>query len=242
MTVPLPEPDPQSAYVPIRTRLRNYFLTGVVIAGPLAVTAYITIWIVTSIDNLIKPLFPKAYLPETLLNIPLPGFGIIVALVGLTLLGFFTANLFGRYLVGWSEMLLARMPVVSGLYKSIKQIFETVFSHSGQSFRKVGMIEYPSPGMYSLVFISAPPTGNVQRIIPHEEEMVGVFLPCTPNPTTGFFIYLPESKVREVDIPVDQAMKLIVSVGVIQPIKGRETIEVVSSKPKRRGKSVINKQ
>lgn len=217
MTVDLPEPDAEAAHVPFRTRIRNYFLTGIVIAGPLAITAYITIWFVTSIDNIIKPLFPQAYLPDTYFNVSLPGLGIVVALVGLTLLGFFTANLFGRYLVGWSEMLLARMPVVSGLYKSVKQIFETVFSHSGQSFRKVGMIEYPCPGMYSLVFISAPPSGRVQDTIPTKEETIGVFLPCTPNPTTGFFIYVPKSKVTEIDIPVDEAMKLIVSVGVIQP-------------------------
>jgi uncharacterized membrane protein len=218
----------ESTRVPIPTRLRNYFLTGVVIAGPLAVTAYLTTWFVSSIDNVVKPLFPQAYLPDTYFKFSIPGFGIIVAFLGLTLLGFFTANLFGRYLVGWSEMLLARTPVISGLYKSVKQIFETVFSQSGQSFRKVGLIEYPAPGMFSIVFISAPPTGAVETAIPLKEETIGVFLPCTPNPTTGFFIYLPRSKVTELPIPVDEAMKLIVSIGVIQPSQNPKTTAIKS--------------
>jgi uncharacterized membrane protein len=198
-------------------RIRAYFFTGLVVAGPLAITAYITWWFISGVDNLIKPLLPDALLPAKLLPFDLPGVGLIVGGVGLILLGFITANLAGRYLVSWSEYLLGRMPVVSGLYKSVKQIFETVFSKSGSSFRKTGLIQYPQPNMWSLVFISTPPSGLLKEDLPIKDEMVSVFLPCSPNPTTGFFIYLPKKDVIEISLPVDDAAKLIMSAGLIQP-------------------------
>lgn len=198
-------------------RLRNWFLTGVVVAGPLAITASVTWWFINFVDGWVKPLIPARYLPETYLQTSIPGFGLIVALCGLTLLGFLTANLVGRSMVSFGESLLGRTPVVRGLYKSVKQIFETVFSQSGTSFRTVGLVQFPAKGMWSIVFISTPPQGEMSERLPGAEEHVAVFLPCTPNPTTGFFFYLPRSEVIELSITVDEGAKLVMSAGLIHP-------------------------
>jgi uncharacterized membrane protein len=200
-----------------RARLRSYFLTGVVIGGPLAITAYVTWWFVNWVDGWVKPLIPTAYLPESYLPFAIPGFGLIVAFFGLTLLGFLAANLAGRTLLHMGERILHRMPVVRGLYKSMKQIFETIFSQSGTSFRTVGLVEFPAPGMWSIVFISTPPAHDLASGLPGPEEHLGVFLPCTPNPTTGFFFYLPRRKIIELSITVDEGAKLVMSAGLIQP-------------------------
>ncbi|MBK9083050.1 MAG: DUF502 domain-containing protein [Rhizobiales bacterium] len=200
----------------VGARLRAYFFTGVVIVGPLAVTAYITWWFIDTVDGWIKPLIPDRFWPDSYLPFHLPGLGVIIALIGLTLLGFLAANLAGRSLLRLGERILDRMPVVRGLYKSLKQVFETVFSQSGSSFRKVGLVEFPAKGMWSIVFISAPPGAGVATHLPQSEHL-SVFLPCTPNPTTGFFFYLPASDVIEVPMTTDQAAKLIMSAGLIQP-------------------------
>lgn len=199
------------------TRLRRYFLTGLVIAAPLAITASVTWWFINLIDSLVKPLIPNSYLPDSYLPFPIPGFGLVIGLVGLTLLGFLTANLVGRTLIEAGEAMLNRMPVVRSLYKGVKQVFETIFSQSGTSFRKVGMVQFPQPGMWSIVFIAQEPAPDVASGLPAGSEQIGVFLPCTPNPTTGFFFYLPRKEVVELTISVEDGAKLIMSAGLIQP-------------------------
>jgi uncharacterized membrane protein len=133
------------------------------------------------------------------------------------LLGFLTANLVGRKLVDYGERLLGRMPVVRAIYRSLKQVFETLFSGQGSSFRRVGLVEFPSPGMWSIVLISQPPSVDVSNHLPGDEEHISVFLPCSPNPTTGFFFYVPKSKVIEVEMSTEDAATLIMSAGVVQP-------------------------
>lgn len=198
-------------------RLRNYLLTGIVVSGPLVITAYIAIWIINLVDGWVKPIIPSVYLPETYLPFAIPGFGIVVLLFMLTMLGFLTANLVGRTLLEFGETILARMPVVRGLYRSVKQIFETVFAKSGTSFRTVGLVEYPSPGCWSIVFLSTPPSAEIAGGLPKDEEFISVFLPCAPNPTTGFFFYLPRGKVIEVPVSVDDAAKIVMSLGLLKP-------------------------
>lgn len=199
------------------TRLRNYFLTGVVVAGPLAITLYLTWYVITLVDRWVEPLIPTIYLPSTYLPFHVPGFGLVFAFFALTILGFLTANLVGRTLLSTGETLLDRMPVVRGLYRSVKQIFETVFSQSGTSFRKVGLVEFPTKGMWSIVFISAPPQGDLATSLPGPDDYLSVFLPCTPNPTTGFYFYLPRKDVIELTMSVDDGAKLVMSAGLIQP-------------------------
>jgi uncharacterized membrane protein len=144
-----------------------------------------------------------------------PGYGVIIALFALTLLGFLTAGLVGRTLVDFSERLLNRMPIVRPIYKTMKQIFETLFSKTGSSFRRVGLVEFPT-GMWSLVFLSQPPSPDMSQQLP-EPDYVGAFLPCTPNPTTGFFFYVRRKDVIDLDISVESAMTLIMSAGMVQP-------------------------
>ncbi|MBV9565241.1 MAG: DUF502 domain-containing protein [Bradyrhizobium sp.] len=201
----------------IMARFRNYFLTGLVVAGPVAITLYLTWWFVTWVDGLVRPFVPTAYRPETYLPFGLPGSGLIVAVVALTLLGFLTANLIGRTLVDLGESVLGRIPAVRAIYRGLKQVFETLFSGKGSSFRRVGLVEFPSPGMWSIVLISQAPSPEVARSLPGEEEHISVFLPCAPNPTTGFFFYVPKSKIFEVDMSTEDAATLIMSCGVVQP-------------------------
>jgi uncharacterized membrane protein len=159
---------------------------------------------------------PPALSPDTYMSVHIPGLGVVVAFIGLTLLGFLAANLAGRTLIKIGESILDRMPVVRGVYKSVKQIFETIFSQSGTSFRRVGLVEFPSKGMWTIVFISAPPSSTVVNALPSGEH-ISVFLPCTPNPTTGFYFFLPVSEVIEIPMSPDDAAKLIMSAGLIQP-------------------------
>jgi uncharacterized membrane protein len=201
----------------LMARFRNYFLTGLIVAGPVAITLYLTWWFVNWVDSIVRPFVPTVYRPETYLPFGLPGSGLIVAVVALTLLGFLTANLIGRTLVDLGERLLGRMPVVRAIYRGLKQVFETLFSGKGSSFRKVGLVEFPSPGMWSIVLISQSPSVNIASQLPGEEEHISVFLPCAPNPTTGFFFYVPKSKIIEVDMSTEDAATLIMSAGVVQP-------------------------
>jgi uncharacterized membrane protein len=198
-------------------RLRTWFLTGLVIAGPLAVTAWLVWWFVDTVDHWVKPLVPPWVWPDTYLPVRVPGTGVVLAVVGLIVLGFLAANIAGRTLLSIGESILDRMPIVRGLYKGVKQIFETVFSASGTSFRRVGLVEYPTRGMWSIVFISTPPPEQVATKLPLADDYISVFLPCTPNPTTGFYFYLPTRDVIEVPLTPDEAAKLVMSAGVIQP-------------------------
>jgi uncharacterized membrane protein len=198
------------------SRIRTYFLTGLVVAGPVAVTLWLIWWFVTWVDGLVRPFIPKMYRPETYLPIQVPGLGLIIAFVALTLLGFLTATLIGRKLVDLGEGLLSRMPIVRPIYRTAKQIFQTLFSKSDSSFRKVGLVEFPSPGMWSLVFLTQSPTNEISSHLPAIEH-VSAFMPCTPNPTTGFFFYVPRRDVIDLDITVEQAMTLLMSAGIVQP-------------------------
>src|SRR6204780_476518 len=200
----------------IAGRIRNYFLTGLIVAGPVAVTLWLIWWFVTWVDGLVRPLIPEAYRPETHLPLNIPGFGLVIAFVALTLLGFLTANFIGSKLVSLGDSILNRMPIVRPIYRTSKQIFQTLFSSSGSSFRRVGLVEFPSPGMWSLVFLTQSPSVEISARLPATEH-VSAFMPCTPNLTTGFFFYVPRRDVIDLDIPVEQAMQLIMSAGIIQP-------------------------
>ncbi|MGB7260126.1 MAG: DUF502 domain-containing protein [Pseudolabrys sp.] len=209
-----PEVAPQKGGV--AARIRNYFLTGLIVAGPLAITAWLIWSIITWVDDFVRPIIPPPYRPETYLPWPIPGTGLVIAFVALTLLGFLTANLVGRTLVELGERLLNYMPIVRPVYKTMKQIFETLFSKSGSSFRKVALVEFPAPGMWSLVFLSQMPSSDIAERLPQIEH-VSAFLPCTPNPTTGFFFYVPRKDLIELDISVESAMTLLISAGMVQP-------------------------
>ena len=197
-------------------RLRSWFFAGLVLFGPLAVTLYVAWWFVNTVDNWVRPLIPASFWPDAFLPFDVPGFGVAIVLVGLTVLGFIAANVAGRTLVGLGEAMLDRTPVLRGLYKSIKQIFETVFSQSGTHFRRVGLVEYPIKGAWSIVFLSTEPPSQIVAALP-PEPFTSVFLPCAPNPTTGYYFYVQTAQIIELPITPDEAVKLVMSAGLIQP-------------------------
>ena len=216
---PVPPLDPAEAPPPrgaFHSHLRTYFFTGLILVGPLYVTVSLTWWFINWVDELVRPVIPAAFRTETYLSIHVPGLGLIIAFSTLTLLGFLTANLVGRKLVEFGEALLNRMPIVRPIYNTMKQIFETLFSKSGSSFRKVALVEFPAPGMWSLVFLSQAPGNDLSGRLPGT-DYVSAFMPCTPNPTTGFFFYVPRKDIIELDITVESAMTLLMSAGMVQP-------------------------
>ena len=207
--------EPPPPHHGVISRLRNYFLTGLVLVGPIYITINLTWWFVNWVDDAMRPFIPVGLRTETYLPFRVPGYGVVIALFALTLLGFLAAGLVGRTLVEFSDNLLNRMPIVRPIYKTMKQIFETLFSKTGSSFRRVGLVEFPA-GMWSLVFLSQSPVPDMARQLP-EPDYVGAFLPCTPNPTTGFFFYVRRKDVIDLDISVEAAMTLIMSAGMAQP-------------------------
>jgi len=215
--LPLGNSAPEPVHHGFASRIRNYFLTGLVVAGPVAITLWLIWSFVNWVDDLVRPFIPVAYRPETYLPVKVPGFGLIIAFLALTAVGFLTANLVGKTLVGIGETFLERVPIVRPLYRGLKQVFETLFSKSGSTFRTVGLVEFPAPGMWSLVFLSTPPGAEVTATLPSREEYVSAFMPCTPNPTTGFFFYVLRREVIELSISVEDAAKLLMSAGMIQP-------------------------
>ncbi|AVX04674.1 hypothetical protein MXMO3_02154 [Maritalea myrionectae] len=197
-------------------RLTNYFLTGLVIAAPIGLTMYITWSIIRIVDDFVKPLIPPQYNPDTYLPVAIPGFGLVIAFIAIVLLGFLTANLVGRTLVQFGESILHRMPFVSILYRGLKQIFETVVSQSHSNFKQVGLIQYPRPGLWALVFISTTAKGEVADKV-DGEDIISVFLPTTPNPTSGFLLFVPRKDINVLDMSVEDGAKLVISAGLVSP-------------------------
>jgi len=200
-------------------RLRNYFLTGLVIAAPISITIYLTWSLIKWIDGWVKPVIPLEYSPDAYLPFSVPGFGVFVAVVALTLLGFLTANFVGRSLVRMGEQLLNHTPLVRNLYSALKQLFETVLSgKGGKSFQKAALFEFPRKGVWSIVFIATETKGEIRRRISQDgDEWVTVFLPPTPAPTAGFMMFVRRSELIELDMTVEEAAKLVISAGLVAP-------------------------
>ena len=205
-------------------RLRNYFLTGFVVCAPLAITLYIAWSFVGWVDSWVKPYVPARYNPDNYLPFAIPGFGLIVALVLITLIGFLTANIIGRTIVSYGEYFLDRMPLVRSIYRGLKQIFETVLSNKADMFKKVGLVEYPRRGAWAIVFIANEKENEVSdRLAGREDNTIAVFMPSTPNPTTGFLMYVPRSDVVELSMTVEDAAKLVISAGLVAPEYHKKT-------------------
>ena len=199
-------------------KLRGYFLTGLIVVGPVAITVYVVWWFINLVDAWVTPLIPVEYLPETYLPFKVPGVGLIVGIVGLMLVGALTANLFGRTIVSYGEMMLDRMPVVRGVYRLVKQIFQSIFSDSGHSFKKVGLIEFPRRGLHAIVFIAGDSPADVDAKLGGEgEQIITVFMPNAPNPTTGFVMFMPAKDVQILDMTIEDGIKLILSAGLVSP-------------------------
>jgi uncharacterized membrane protein len=204
--------------LPIATRVRNNFLAGLIICAPIAITLWLTWSIVRWADSWVKPYLPARYDPDSYLNFAVPGSGLVIAMIFITIIGFLGKNLIGRSIVQLGESLVHRVPLVRSIYKSVKQIFETVLREQNNSFKKVGLIEYPSPGLWALVFIATDAKGEIaSKFNAMGQDMVSVFLPPTPVPTAGFLIFVPREKIVVLDMSAEDGAKLLVSGGLVAP-------------------------
>lgn len=213
------------------SRIRNAFLTGLVIVGPVTITIWLMWGIVHWIDAWIKPLLPTAFNPDTYLPFPVPGFGLVIAVVGLTLIGALAANLLGRALVSSGELMMSRTPIVRNVYGALKQIFESVISTTGnnQSFQKVGMIEFPSKEIWSLVFVTGETTGEIKDVQPGGEgDLLTVFMPTGIVPPTGFICFVPRSNVVFLNMTAEEAAKIILSGGIVMPDTEQEKLKRIA--------------
>jgi uncharacterized membrane protein len=206
-----PAPSPRQTAM---HRLRNYFLTGIIVAAPLFLTIYITWTFVTWVDARVTPFIPPMYRPDSYLPFSVPGFGLIVALVFLTLLGFLTANFVGRQTILFGESLLGRMPIIRNIYRGLKEIFETVLQQRARAFRTVALVEWPRKGMWSIVFLSSDVNSEISHRL---DETVAVFRPSTPNPTTSFLLFVKRSDLIVLDMSIEDAAKMVISAGLVVP-------------------------
>jgi uncharacterized membrane protein len=202
-------------------QVRRYFVAGLIVWIPLGVTIFIGRFIVLQMDKTLR-FVPKEYLPETWLGFAIPGLGVLLTLLLVLMTGLLVANFVGRSMVGVWESLLERIPIVRSIYSAAKKFVEIVFSDSGQSFKKVLLIEYPRKGIYSLAFQTATNLGEVQERT--GEPVVCTFVPTTPNPTSGYIIIVPKKDIIELDMEVDEAFKMIVSLGVVIPAWRKDQI------------------
>ena len=202
------------------TRLRNYFLTGIIVTAPIALTIYLTWQFIDWVDSQAIPLLPAKYNPENYLPFSLPGLGLLISVVILTFVGFLTANIFGRTLLRTGERLVNRMPVVRSIYGAFKQILETVLSQSSNSFRQAVLVEYPRRGIWTVAFVTGETEGEVAQRL--DDEMINIYVPTTPNPTSGFLLMVPRRDLIFLDMPVEDAAKYVISIGVIAPEIGSE--------------------
>jgi uncharacterized membrane protein len=196
-------------------RLRAYFIAGVLVTGPIALTLYLTWLFIHFIDTSVSSLLPHEYNPATYLPFTVPGLGLVIAVAGLTLTGALTAGYVGRLFLRLSERLLARMPVVRGIYGAVKQVFETVLAKQSNTFREVVLVEYPRRGAWTIGFVTTRAEGEIAEIV--SRDTVGVYVPTTPNPTSGFLLFVPRDELVLLSMTVEEGIKMVVSLGIVVP-------------------------
>ncbi len=198
-------------------RLRGAFLTGLVVIAPVGLTIWLIWSVVGWIDGVVLPLVPHTMRPEQYIGINLRGVGVIIFLMFTVVVGWIAKGIIGRSLIGFAERLVDRMPVVRSVYSGIKQISETVFAQSESSFEKACLIQYPRRGIWAIGFISTTAKGEVAQRAETGGRLISVFVPTTPNPTSGFLLFFPEEDVTELDMSVEDAAKLVISAGLVYP-------------------------
>ncbi|MFV1852435.1 MAG: DUF502 domain-containing protein [Thalassospira sp.] len=222
-------------------RMRAYFLTGVLVSAPLAITFGLAWWFIEFVDSKVIPLIPAHYNPENYLPIGyedygIPGFGLLVVLVFITVVGWFTTNFAGRALIKLYERILGRIPAVRSIYSAVKQILETVLANQSNAFRQAVLLEYPRRGMWAIGFITGETKGEVQHLT--EDTVINIFLPTTPNPTSGFLLFVPRRDIVILDMTVEEAIKMVMSGGIVTPPDRRPAEE--QSVPKVAAKTYEN--
>lgn len=196
-------------------RLRAYFFAGILVTAPISITIYLALLFINFVDAKVTPLLPAKYNPESYLPFAVPGLGLLMLFIGLSLVGMLMAGFMGRLFTRFSESLLNRMPVVRSIYNAVKQILETVLAQQSNAFREAVLVEYPRRGIWAIAFITGRTEGEVQSIT--EEECVNIFLPTTPNPTSGFLLFVPRVDLISLSMSVEEAIKMVISGGIVTP-------------------------
>jgi len=194
--------------------IKRYFITGLLIWVPLVITGWVLSMIISTLDQSLR-LMPASLHPENLVGFAIPGAGAVLTLAMILLTGLLAANFIGQKLVVWWEMLLARIPVVNSVYNSVKQVSDTLFSPNGNAFRKAVLVRYPHQNSWTIAFLTGQPGGDVINHL--DGDYVSVYVPTTPNPTSGFFLMMPAKDIVELEMTVDEALKYIISMGVVAP-------------------------
>lgn len=228
MQIPMPE-DPKPPRVGLFARLRNNFLTGLIVIAPIGLTVWLIWTVVGWIDGFVWPFVPDAYQPTQLLNrilgfegadqieVNVRGVGVVVFIIFAMLVGWVAKGLIGRSLIGWAESLVLSVPVVRSVYGGVKQIAETIFAQTETSFEKACLVEYPRKGIWAIAFISTDAKAEIANKTVGENKVVSIFLPTTPNPTSGFLLFVPKEDVIVLDMSVEDAAKLVISAGLVYP-------------------------
>ena len=194
--------------------MKRYLVAGLLVWVPLGITLWVLHFLVTTLDQTLL-LFPEVARPDALLGVHIPGFGVLLSFGILLLTGVVAANFFGARLIRFWEGVFGRIPVVKSIYSSVKQVSDTLLSDSGNAFRKAVLVQWPHQGMWTIGFVTGTPGGDVANHL--REDFLSVYVPTTPNPTSGYFIIVPKSRVRELDMTVDEALKYVISMGVVSP-------------------------
>lgn len=198
--------------------LKTYFFTGILVTAPIAITLYLAVELFKWVDSSVTRFIPEKYNPETYLPYGLPGLGVLLLVIVLVIIGMLAVNIFGRWLMGIGQRLIERIPVVSGVYSALKKLFETLLGQGGTSaFRKAVLVEYPRKGVWTIAFLTTPVYEEFTDLLP--DDMVTIYVPTTPNPTSGFMLYVPKKEVKELDMRVDDAIKMVISTGIVTPSK-----------------------
>lgn len=196
-------------------RLRGYFLAGILVTAPISITLFLSWQFINVIDKWVEALLPPRFNPENYLPFSVPGIGLLVVIFFLIFVGWLTAGFLGRWLIRTGEMVVHRIPAIRTIYGAVKQILETVLANQSDAFREVVLIEYPRRGIWAVGFVTGATQGEVQGRV--RDDVVNVFLPTTPNPTSGFLLFLPRNEVTFLDMSVEEGIKLVISAGIVVP-------------------------
>lgn len=207
--------NPKPRRISLWAWLRGRFLAGMVIAAPIAITFYVLQFLINFIDNRVKPLLPPALQPETYTNYAIPGFGVLMMIVALTILGAVATNLIGRSVISAADRILSRLPIVRNVYAAFKQLTEVIANNQQTSYDRVVLIEYPKRGSWCIGFVSTGARGEIRSRL--GEGHIGVFVPTTPNPTSGFLMYVKEEECIDMDMSIEEGAKMILSAGLVVP-------------------------
>ena len=197
------------------TALRKWFLTGLLVIVPMVITFLVLQWVVGLLDQTLQ-ILPLSWQPDRMLGMHIPGFGVILTLAILLVVGAIASNFMGRKLVEWGDAVVTRIPVVRSIYSSVKQVSDTLFSENGNAFRKAVLVQWPREGVWTVAFVTGSPGGDVATYL-RDDEFLSVYVPTTPNPTGGYFVMLRKSDCVELNMSVDEALKYVVSMGVVVP-------------------------